>query len=127
MSEIISPYNPKIKTINIKEDFPPCDVAVFKLYEAIFLNTKMGFEVLKIVHGHGSHGKGGEIKRAVKDYLIEAERKKEIQFFVMGENWSTKNEKVKYLENKYPELILDEDIKNINSGITVILLNKNKI
>ena len=126
MSEIISPYNPKIKTVNIKEDFPPCDVAVFNLYKAIFENERMGFEVLKIVHGYGSHGKGGEIKKAVKDYLTEAQRKKEIQFFVCGENWSSKNEKVKYLESKYPELILDEDIKNINSGITVILLNLKK-
>ena len=69
MSEIISPYNPKIKTVNIKEDFPPCDVAVFNLYKAIFENERMGFEVLKIVHGYGSHGKGGEIKKAVKDNL----------------------------------------------------------
>lgn len=112
----------KIKKINIKEDFPACDIAIFNLSKEIFYAKSMGIEVLKVIHGYGSHGRGGEIKKAVKEYLTLCQRKKEIKFFIRGEEWSDFNEKVRFLQENYPSLIIDEDIKNINSGITVIYL-----
>ncbi|MBQ7307612.1 MAG: hypothetical protein IJW82_03695, partial [Clostridia bacterium] len=65
----------KIKTINIKQDSPPADIAVFNLSKEIIYAKKTGIEVLKVIHGYGSHGKGGEIKKMVKKYLISAQKR----------------------------------------------------
>lgn len=118
------PTNPKIKKINIKKDFPPSDVAVYDLSVAIKDCKQLGVEVLKVIHGYGSHGIGGDIKRAVIRYLYKCKRKKEIEFFVQGEEWSSFDERVKYLEHRFPEFIIDGDLKNLNSGITVIYIQK---
>ncbi|MBQ7308019.1 MAG: Smr/MutS family protein, partial [Clostridia bacterium] len=104
----------KIKTINIKTDSPPADIAVFDLSKEIGYAKKSGIEVLKVIHGYGSHGKGGEIKKKVKKYLFLAQKRKEIEFFVCGDEWGELNENVKILKENYPEFILDHDIRGIN-------------
>lgn len=97
-------------------------IAVYYLEKEIYASQQMGIEVLKVIHGYGSHGRGGEIKKEVKKYLKDAEKAKKIRFFVSGDSWSNLNENVKLLEENYPSLIIDEDIKNINSGITVVYI-----
>lgn len=124
--EWININNSKIKTVNIKKDNPSADIAVYYLSKEIYDAKHTGVEILKVIHGYGSHGVGGEIKKAVAKYLLDAQRKKEIKFFVKGEEWSSCNEKVLFLQEKYPSLLIDEDVKNINSGITIIYLKDEK-
>ena len=115
--------NNKIKTINIKYDFPPSDVAVFDLWKEIVMSKKEGYKVIKVIHGYGSHGKGGEIKRAIHEFLLNEKKNKLIVEYVKGEEWSSNNETVKKIQEFFPELVIDEDLKNINSGISVVVLS----
>ena len=114
----------KIKTINIKEDFPPADVAVANM--EIEIENLAGSEVLalKVIHGYGSHGVGGEIKKQAIVKLKELRNKQKILNFIPGEQFGISVSKDKYLRDNIPELFADPELYFPNSGITVVLLKK---
>lgn len=111
-----------IEVINIKSNYPPADVAVFDMGVAINDAKRKGVKALIVVHGYGSHGMGGLIKKMAVDYLSTARKKGEITLFVKGENWSDLNpDKIKACEI-CPELILNPQLNNMNSGVSVVIL-----
>ncbi len=112
----------KIETIDIKSDMPPADVAVAKLEIMIDIFKKENVEVLKVIHGYGSHGKGGEIKKGVKKLLLLLMHFGKIKNFVCGENWGTEVIEANKVYEKYPKLLFDADLKNYNSGITIVFI-----
>ena len=58
----------------------------------------------------------------MKGYLPELKKKKIIQDFVLGENWGDTNlTKVRICEI-CPELILNENLQGLNSGVSVVLI-----
>ena len=65
-----------IRQINIKDDHPPIDVAIARAIREIECSALQKDDFLKIIHGYGSHGKGGVIKEAIKHYLPELKKKK---------------------------------------------------
>ena len=113
----------KIKTLNIKQDFPPADVAVANMEIEIEALTGSEIKAIKIIHGYGSHGVGGEIKRQLIKRLSELKKQGKVLDFVQGEKFGQEQKSSAYILKKYPELILDEDFKNYNSGITLVFLN----
>ncbi|MBR4124445.1 MAG: hypothetical protein IKR12_02620 [Clostridia bacterium] len=117
----------KIETLNIKEGFPPADLAVANMEIAIerFSKTK-DTKVLKVIHGYGSHGVGGEIKRSVKIRLSELKKQHKIDDFVCGEQFGETVKSSYYILENFPELLIDSDLKNYNSGITLVFLKNNK-
>ena len=112
----------KIKTINIKEGYPPSDVAVANMEIEIEAISGSEAKVLKIVHGYGSHGIGGEIKKLAHSRLTELKKMKKILDFIPGERFGEEQKNSLFIIKNYPELILDEDLKNYNSGITLVFL-----
>ena len=66
--------NMKIETLNIKQDFPPADVAVANLEIEIERLTGSQTKAIKVIHGYGSHGVGGEIKRQLMHRLAELKK-----------------------------------------------------
>lgn len=113
----------KIETLNIKEDFPPSDVAVAQMEIAIDLFSKTDTRVLKIIHGYGSHGVGGEIKRLAHQKLVLLKKHHKIADFIPGEKFGEFQKNSYFILEQFPELILDVDLKNYNSGITLVFLN----
>ena len=111
-----------VRVVNIKENMPPKDYAVYLLDCAINDSKKMGEKALIVVHGYGSHGKGGDIKKAVVEYLTTAKKNKQITTFVKGDEWGDLNEEKQLMCTMCPELILNSQLFPINSGVTAILL-----
>ena len=112
----------KIETINIKENFPPADLAVANMEIAIDMYNKTDTRVMKIIHGYGSHGKGGEIKRNVKIKLEQLKKQHKISDYIAGEHFGETEKSSDYIIENFPELLIDTDLKNYNSGITLIFL-----
>lgn len=108
--------------INIKKDNPNVDYALFLIDEEIRYSRAVGNRVVIIIHGYGSHGQGGAIKKGVKVYLPILKKKGIITSFVFGENWGETNPVVKEIERISPDIILNENLSHINSGVSVILL-----
>lgn len=111
-----------VRVVNIKEDNPPSDIAVFNLSVAINDAKKMGEKALIVIHGYGSHGKGGLIKKETLRFLEKIKHSGEISDFVLGENWGEFNEQKKSACEKCPELILHSQLSGLNSGVSVVIL-----
>jgi hypothetical protein len=78
--------------------------------------------LLKIVHGYGSTGKGGEIRLAVQSALAVALQRREVQQLIFGEDWRISNEACWALLKQWPELKRDSDLGRENRGITFVVL-----
>ena len=78
--------------------------------------------LLKLVHGYGSTGAGGEICIAVQKRLLELAQNGQIPGCIFGENWSKSDDAAWKLLKSHPELKSDSDLGRGNRGITVVLL-----
>lgn len=113
----------KVITLNIKEDYPPADVAVANLEIEIERCAKTDIKAIKVIHGYGSHGVGGEIKRQLIDKLKDLKRFGKIKDFIVGEQFGYLAKQNKYIADNFPDLIVDPDLRNYNNGITLVFLN----
>ena len=77
---------------------------------------------LKLIHGYGSSGTGGEIRIAIQKRLIELQTNGEIRACIFGENWSKSDEATWKLLQAHSELKSDSDLGGRNPGITVVVL-----
>ena len=111
-----------ISVINVKQEFPTIDYALYLIDQEIKSAKVIGNRAIVIIHGYGSHGKGGVIKEAIKHYLPELKKKKIILDYLHGENWGETNPVRKKMCEVCPELILHENLQSLNSGVSVILI-----
>lgn len=79
-------------------------------------------KLLKLVHGYGSTGAGGDIRIAVQKRLVEMAQSGHIRSCIFGENWSKSDETVWKLLQSQSELKNDSDLGRRNRGITIVLL-----
>jgi len=78
--------------------------------------------VLKLIHGYGSSGAGGEIRIAAQKRLTEMATRGEIRACIFGEDWAKSDERAWALINARPELKQDPDLGRKNLGITIVVL-----
>ena len=110
-------YSVNFKDLIISAD----DTEIFvnmEIEKAKALNVK-GFKVL---HGYGSHGKGGKICTNLRTYLIKLKNNKRIKDFIIGSEWAIQNPKCFEFLKESKSASLDEDLGKQNPGVTIILL-----
>lgn len=78
--------------------------------------------LLKVIHGYGSSGEGGDIRIAVQKRLRVAAEDGQIAGCIFGENWSKSDEDTWRLMQGNPELKSDADLGQRNRGITIVML-----
>jgi hypothetical protein len=78
--------------------------------------------LLKLVHGYGSTGAGGDIRIAVQKRLLEMAQGGQIRGCIFGENWSKSDEATWKLLQSHADLKKDSDLGRGNRGITIVLL-----
>lgn len=81
-----------------------------------------GVEFLKIIHGYGSSGVGGDLRIALQATLRQMQERGEIRECVFGENWRKSDDRTWALMKKFPALKDDRDLGRGNRGITIVLL-----
>ena len=111
-----------IKTVILKEGMPSVEQARTRLYSEITSAQRSGVKFLKIVHGYGSSGIGGDLRIALQSTLRQMVTKKEIRDCIYGENWRASDERTWELLKRLPELKSDSDLGRGNKGITIVLL-----
>lgn len=112
----------RVLYIDIKSEMQTCLMAVAQL-EAEINACKLGnFSVLKVIHGYGSHGVGGAIKKAVHRRLTEMKKQHLIEDFIPCEKWTPQNPLRKKAVSYAPDLLADSDLMMLNSGVTIVLL-----
>ena len=110
------------KIVNIKKDFPDSEYAIFLMEKEIEFAKKEGINVVVFVHGYGSSGNGGKIKKEVENRLLKLKKENIIKTFVAGDRWSDTSNDVKLICDVAPELSISSQVRNINSGVTIVLI-----
>lgn len=111
-----------IKTANLKADRPTVQEALERLEREIAVARHQKHPFLKIIHGYGSTGAGGDIRVAVQRRMQELLHAGEIRGCIYGEDWSKTSEHAWQLLQAWPGLKKDPDLGRANRGITILLL-----
>ena len=108
--------------VNLEQGMPTVENARIKLDQALRSAKARRFSSLKIIHGYGSSGKGGAIKREVQSFLAEKQREGRIRAFVPGERFTPFDPVARNILDCCPALSRDRDYSRSNHGITIVLL-----
>ena len=81
-----------------------------------------GLKLVKIVHGYGSKGVGGEIKKALLKHLEMLKKFNKIEDFCPCERFCFTHPNYKKYTKAHPNLLVDDNIKALNSGATIVFL-----
>jgi Smr domain len=113
---------PSMEEINIEYGMPTVDVAMPLLSERLRSMKKSGVKAVKIIHGYGSTGKGGRLRKATLKLLGESKESGLLREFVIGEEWSKFELRTLTLIDRMPQLYKDQDLERHNRGITIAFL-----
>jgi hypothetical protein len=111
-----------LEEINIEYGMPTVDVAMPLLTDRLRSLKKSGVKAVKIIHGYGSTGKGGRLRKATLALLDQLKTSGLIRDFVIGEQWSKFELRTLTLIDKMPQLYMDQDLERYNRGITIVFL-----
>jgi len=78
--------------------------------------------LLKVIHGYGSSGAGGDIRIAVQKRLLELTEAGQIRSCIFGEDWTKAGDVAWRLIQAQAALKNDPDLGRRNLGITIVLL-----
>ncbi len=110
------------KTINVENGSFTVDQALAEVETEIEILQliKPKIDGLKIIHGYGSSGVGGQIKKALPTLLQRLKKQGKIADFFANEALARSGKTFKNYSKIYPNLLVDSDLKNLNSGITIV-------
>lgn len=111
-----------MKTVNLKEGMPLVNQALMQMDRELALARADGCDFVKLIHGYGSTGTGGEIRIAVQKRLREMSERGQIRGFIFGENWAKSDEQAWRIVSTRQELKQDRDLGKGNRGITIVEL-----
>ena len=111
-----------MRTVNLKSDRPAVDEALLRLERELAVARKRGDSLLKLIHGYGSSGVGGDIRIAAQKRLHELADAGQIRGCIFGEDWSQSSSETWSLLQAQPGLKDDPDLGRRNQGITIVLL-----
>ena len=96
--------------------------ALQRLEREITRAKQQKHDLMKVIHGYGSSGTGGDIRVAVQRRLQEMTNAGGIRGCIFGEDWSKSNDLAWRLVQSLSELKGDADLGRRNPGITIVLL-----
>ena len=112
------------ETVNLEYDLPTVPQALARLEKAIHNGKRRQTTVLKLIHGYGSHGIGGEIRYAVLQNLIGFRKRDVIVDFIPGDEVVEQHENLRTLRKKFKEVKNDPDTTHPNPGVTFVMLRR---
>ena len=101
---------------------PQVHEALQRLDRELALARQEKTKLLKLIHGYGSTGTGGDIRIAVQKRLIEMAQNGQIRGCIFGEDWSKSDDAAWKLLQSHPDLKSDSDLDRRNRGVTIVLL-----
>lgn len=112
----------RLTTINLEDGMPSVLQARSRLAHELRAAALAGTRLLKIIHGYGSSGAGGDLRIALQATLRQMKNRGEIRECIFGENWRKSDEQAWTLLKQFPDLKHDHDLGRSNKGITIVVL-----
>ena len=119
--EIKPPTDFVHKTVNLEVGRPVVEVALTRMHDIIEDSAKNNINVLTLIHGYGSSGKGGVIRTECRKMLDFLKTKGHISDYIAGEDFTKRSGVVKSLLRRYPQLGKDKHLSRGNRGITLVI------
>lgn len=116
------PKGSRLRVLDVEDGMPSVPQARARLGTEIDVARRDGVKVLKLVHGYGSSGVGGDLRIALQATLQQMAQRHEISDCIFGENWRTSDDRSWSLLKRMPELKDDSDLGKGNRGITLVVL-----
>ena len=114
----VSPNSSPLLTIDVAHPFRPPDTVELEMLQACSeIRSSSIVRVLKIVHGHGSSGKGGMTKEVVRNWAFRNRGK--FRLVIEGEQYSVYDRLTQEMRKEVGQY-LDQDLDRENPGITLI-------
>src|SRR5258705_10663798 len=107
-----------IRCVNLEDGMPLVRDALAQLERELAVARQQKSIAIKIIHGYGSSGVGGEIRIAVQKRLREAQDQGAIRACIFGEDWSATEGQTWALVKSQPALKNNADLGRGNRGIT---------
>ena len=111
-----------LRTVNLEEGWPTTVQARARLVGELQQARRSGARILKLIHGYGSSGAGGDLRLALQSLLRQMADRKEIQECIFGEDWSQSDERAWTIVKRFPQFKQDRDFGKKNKGITIVVL-----
>ena len=99
---------------------PTADQAVNTLNNRIYAERASGARCVKVIHGYGSTGHGGVIRKAARQKLLDYKRRGIIRNLCYGEKLGPFNDEGRRFAESCPEIRSDTDWGRENPGITIV-------
>ena len=112
----------KVETYDLEKGMPPTHQALDELEIAIKKHINSNVNLIRVIHGWGSSGKGGKIREAVIKRLRSKKRNGTIKYYLNGEMFSKYMDDTQNLLMLYPKLRSFLETDSNNKGITFIFL-----
>ena len=110
------------RVINLEEGRPTVNVGLLRLDHALAEARADRVALLKLIHGYGSSGAGGELRVEVWKALERMRRSGCIAGFIPGEEFRESNEASWELVKRNKAIREDRDFGRGNRGITIVVL-----
>lgn len=108
------------RTVNLEKGMPLVKDALSRLQNEIRTAGLNKERVLVLIHGYGSSGQGGAIKKEVRRQLQFLYDKKSIQDYVPGEKCDKRSGRFRQLARRFP--FVEKFVRKPNPGITFVIL-----
>jgi hypothetical protein len=113
---------PAIRTVNLEAGMPLVREAIAQLDRELTLARQQRCTLVKLIHGYGSSGTGGDIRIAIQKRLRELQDQGAIRACIFGEDWSATDARTWALLKSQPALKGESDLGKRNLGITIVML-----
>lgn len=110
------------RTVNLEAGMPLVEPAIKQLHAAIREARLLEIQVLTVIHGYGSSGRGGAIRQECRKELDYMTSSGEIGGFIAGENFHRRNGPVRDLLKRYPQLSGNSNLNRGNKGVTLVIV-----
>lgn len=111
-----------LKVLNLKENNPSVEIALADIEIEIERCKFDGCVAIKVLHGYGSHGKGGVILIELRKMLKKWKKNGVIKNYFAGDKWNIFDKDTMDVLQKDKSIFGDEDLNKANPGITLIIV-----
>ena len=110
---------PQQRVVNLENGMPTVQEALTRLRNEVKTAPQQGHRLLYLIHGYGSSGQGGAIRKEVRRQLQYMLDNGEVNDFFPGEQCGSRSGHWRQLVRRFP--VLDSYGKS-NPGVTVVIL-----
>jgi len=116
--------NVLVRRVDIGHGGQSVNQARTKLNKEVAISRRRGDNFLVIIHGHGSTGAGGDIRKMIRAQAHQMQRASQIAAFISGENLEEGNAATRSLLSQTPSIRELKEWQKGNQGITVLILSQ---